>query len=129
MPASAAYSMPQDALVLLAFHWPYAYSWYFNGRSWSPPHRDVQPTPGLGEMVVHDDLHDAWYIRDIGAPAQIRQAGTWATSDAGPLPPRLSPMSTYDADRKCTLVFGGWGGTAFLSDLWCWDGQMWRQLS
>ena len=34
----------------------------------------------------------------------------------------------YDTKRKRVVLFGGWDGTASLSDTWEWDGKAWTQI-
>lgn len=48
--------------------------------------------------------------------------------DIGPQP-RFGHAMTYDADRKCVLLFGGDSRNGAQGDTWAWDGENWTQVA
>ena len=49
----------------------------------------------------------------------------WTLAATTGLSPRNNPAVTYDALRRCGVLFGGSGAT---HDTWTWNGASWQQL-
>lgn len=118
--------------------------WSFDGNGWTK--LSVSPTPGprLGaQYAVHpnsgklllfgglraekvdDNTTRQWFDNDMwewnGA------SNSWTKLEPATLPQkRENGMMTWDPIKGEMLLFGGYNGGYYLSDVWAWDGTNWK---
>lgn len=110
-------------------------TWSWDGQTWTP---QTAGLPNRGYMMGAFDLNrqvtvlyggvdePAGFPRRYFAQTLERSTGSWSQT-AGTPSARATAALAYDASRGVTVLFGGWSGSAWLSDIWEWNGSTWTQ--
>jgi hypothetical protein len=110
-------------------------TWSWDGESWSvqtaglPNRGYVAGTfdSARGLTVLYGGIdHPQFSSRRYFAEALERTEGTWTTR-AGTPEARGTTALAYDSARGVTVLFGGWTGSAWLDDVWEYDGTTWTR--
>ena len=120
--------------------------WSFNGTEWTK--MTITTTPGIrfgsqytidpntGKLILfgglratidEDDRVTQFYDDDMWIWDGSASSWTQIQAPAGPSP-RQNAGFDYDADSGKFVLFGGFAGNFYFSDLWQWDGQNWTAL-
>ncbi len=104
--------------------------WTWNGTAWSPLGAGPAIDPGGPLVATGPEDLVAFAGEGTGSGRTWGWNGTgWSLASAtGPSAPRFGPGMAYDAARHRIVLFGGWTGSAFLTDTWEFDGVSWRLI-
>lgn len=108
--------------------------WEWDGTTWHERYRFPTPPFRNGQATVYDEararvvmfggigdygwLDDLWEWDGSGWQAIARGPSAWP-------PPRDGHSMAYDALRRRTVLFGGYGWIGYGGDTWEWDGTQW----
>jgi hypothetical protein len=121
-------SMKTLFLIFLACTIHFAYA--------QPPARHLERIAfdsGRGTMIMYGGgaVIDNKFIQDTSVYEWDAKA--WREFKAVGPGPRLAPGFVYDAELRCTLLFGGTfegaSGSRVMDDVWKWDGARWTKLT
>ena len=113
--------------------------WAFDGKSWSQVQPANLPPARMDATLAYDEVRDRIVLFG-GRPLDPAKpfADTWEfdgvdwlqRSPATSPDPRFGHVSTFDAQRGVTVLFGGFtnGGSATDADTWEYDGKDWREV-
>lgn len=121
----------------------YTDMWAFNGSGWSEltvssipgerfgPLAAVDPRSGkvllfggLRTEKTGEKTYSQYYVNDLWQWDGSNSTWTRLTSLNSP-PPRENGMFTYDPVADRMVIFGGYYGGLYYSDVWEWDGVEW----
>jgi MYXO-CTERM domain-containing protein len=110
-------------------------TWSWDGQSWA---FQAAGLPNRGYVAGAFDFNRQVTVlyggvdepqfqpRRYFAEALERSTGTWIQGSGTP-GARGTAGLTYDASRGVTVLFGGWTGSAWLDDIWEYDGTSWSR--
>lgn len=116
-------------------------TWTWDGKQWRQLRPVHSPTGRTRASMVYDEARKVVVL--FGGDQFRTKTRDWALSDetwewngvdwtkvvTRTRPPaRWSGMMAYDADRRRTVLYGGFNGVA-LADTWEYDGVNWKQIA
>jgi hypothetical protein len=111
--------------------------WEYDGQNWTRYDILNPPYYGLGFRAAYDEHRQVGLIFG-GYKDSSYQQDTWELTYDGWRQVMTSPDSTpsvrraytmaYDAERKRTILIGGWDGAKTLKDAWAYNGKGWYRL-
>ena len=110
--------------------------WEWDGGTWSERvPSGTRPSARFGHAMVYDSDRNRVMLfggQDASGPKNDlwewdAVGGTWSGPVVAPplLRARYEHAMVYDSGRHCVVLFGGYGPSGMMDDLWEWNGTAW----
>lgn len=104
-------------------------TWEWDGERWTLA-SEAGPAPRNGAAMAYDAGRGRTVLFGGNGPSPETwewDGRVWTPAPAAPAG-RFNSVMAYDAGAPAVLRFGGWDGETRTSDLWAYDGGVWRIL-